>query len=146
MATFTKQVIDPDAHVVETERVWDYLDGVDKKYRPTLTTSPHNPQRQIWVLGGENLGNKFPSPDEQQAAEHLKRFGREVATPMEARELSDVKQRLAHMDELGIGTDYGHGDTSSELNAIARFKAMDHLTPEVTRKILFDNPKRFYGI
>jgi predicted TIM-barrel fold metal-dependent hydrolase len=49
-------------------------------------------------------------------------------------------------DNLVIGTDYGHGDTSSELNAIARFKAMDHLTPAVKRKILYDNPKRFYGI
>ena len=98
------------------------------------------------MLDGENLSNKFPSPGEQQSAEHLKRFGREVVTPVEAREVSDVKQRLAHMDELGNGTDYGHGDISSELNAIARFKAMDHLTPEVKRKILFDNPKRFYGI
>jgi predicted TIM-barrel fold metal-dependent hydrolase len=49
-------------------------------------------------------------------------------------------------ENLVIGTDYGHGDTSSELNAIARFKALDHLTTEVKRKILFDNPKRFYGI
>jgi predicted TIM-barrel fold metal-dependent hydrolase len=49
-------------------------------------------------------------------------------------------------DNLVIGTDYGHGDTSSELNAIARFKAMEQLSNEVKRKILFDNPKRFYGI
>jgi len=141
------QVIDADAHVVETERVWDYLEPADEKYRPTLMASPDNPQRQISLLDGENLGNKLPSPDEQQSAEHLKRFGREVATPVEARELSYVKQRLAHTDELVIGTDYGHDDTSSELNAIARFKAMDHLTPEVKRKILFDNPKeRFNGI
>ena len=47
---------------------------------------------------------------------------------------------------LVIGTDYGHGDTSSELNAISRFKAMGGLSPEVKRKILSDNPKRFYGI
>ncbi len=102
MTTFTNQVIDADAHVVETERVWDYLDAADQKYRPVLLPSPGNPQRQIWVLDGENLGNKFPSPDEQQSAQHLKRFGRQVATPVEARELSDVKRRLAHMDELGI--------------------------------------------
>jgi predicted TIM-barrel fold metal-dependent hydrolase len=47
---------------------------------------------------------------------------------------------------LVIGTDYGHGDTSSELNAISRFKSMEGLSPEVKRKILSDNPKRFYGI
>ena len=95
-------VIDADAHVVETERVWDYLEPCEEKYRPTLMTSPQNPARQIWLLDGENLGNKFPSPDEKQSQEHLKRFGREVATPVQARELSDVRQRLKHMDELGI--------------------------------------------
>jgi predicted TIM-barrel fold metal-dependent hydrolase len=52
----------------------------------------------------------------------------------------------AGADNLLIGTDYGHGDTSSELNAIARFKAMEGLDEEVKRKILSDNPKRFYGI
>ena len=47
---------------------------------------------------------------------------------------------------LVIGTDYGHGDTSSELNAIARFKAMDGLSPGVKQKILSDNPRRFYSL
>jgi predicted TIM-barrel fold metal-dependent hydrolase len=49
-------------------------------------------------------------------------------------------------ENLVIGTDYGHGDTSSELNAISRFKAMEGPDPEVKRKILSDNPRRFYGI
>ena len=95
-------VIDADAHVVETERVWDYLDADEEKFRPTLVPSSDNPQRQNWFLDGENLGPKFPSPDERQSEEHFKRFGREVATPVQARELSDVRQRLQHMDELGI--------------------------------------------
>ena len=95
-------VIDADAHVVETERVWDYLEASEEKFRPTLMTSRENPKRQNWFLDGEDLGFKFPSPDEKQSEEHLKRFGREVATPVKARELSDVTQRLQHMDELGI--------------------------------------------
>jgi hypothetical protein len=49
-------------------------------------------------------------------------------------------------DNLVIGTDYGHGDTSSELNAISRFKAMQGLSAQVKRKILSDNPRQFYGI
>jgi len=96
------EVIDADAHVVETERVWDYLEASEQKFRPTLTVSPDNPQRQVWMLDGENLGSKFPSPNEEESAKHLKKFGREVATPVEARELSDVAQRLRHMDDLGI--------------------------------------------
>ena len=96
------RVIDADAHVVETERVWDYLEGEERRFRPTLETSPQNPKRQIWVLDGENLGFKFPSPNEKESEDHLKRFGREVGTPVAARELTDVAQRLRHMDELGI--------------------------------------------
>ena len=30
------QVIDADAHVVETERTWDYLEPSEQKYRPML--------------------------------------------------------------------------------------------------------------
>jgi predicted TIM-barrel fold metal-dependent hydrolase len=96
------EVIDADAHVVENERVWDYLDASEKKFRPILVTSAGNPRRQAWFLDGENLGPKFPSPDEEESAAHLQKFGREVGTSVQARELSDVKRRLAHMDELGI--------------------------------------------
>ena len=49
-------------------------------------------------------------------------------------------------ENLVIGTHYGHGDTSSELNAISRFKVIESLNPQVKRKILSDNPRRFYGI
>lgn len=98
----TFQVIDADAHVVETERVWDYLEPSEAKFRPTLVPSPNNPQRQQWFLDGECLGSKFPAPNQEQAAAHLKRYGRVVNTPVEARELADVKLRLKHMDELGI--------------------------------------------
>src|SRR4030095_249461 len=101
-ANVKTEVIDADAHVVENERVWDYLEGDEKKYRPTLVALPDNPERQHWILDGENLGPKFPSPNDNESAEHFKRFGREVATPIDARELSDVRQRLQHMDRLGI--------------------------------------------
>ena len=100
--TFVNHVIDADAHVVETERVWDYLEGGDKKFRPSLMPAPDNPKRQVWMLDGENLGFKFPSPDEEESNQHFNRFGREVATPVAAREVSDVSQRLRHMDQLGV--------------------------------------------
>jgi hypothetical protein len=95
-------VIDADAHVVENEHVWDYLEAGEEKYRPTLVAEPDNPERQHWVLDGEDLGPKFPSPNEKQSEEHVKRFGREVGTPVQAREVSDVTQRLRHLDALGI--------------------------------------------
>jgi predicted TIM-barrel fold metal-dependent hydrolase len=49
-------------------------------------------------------------------------------------------------DNLVIGTDYGHGDTSSELNAIARFQAMTDISEVAKRKILSDNPRALYAI
>lgn len=96
------EVIDADAHVVETEQSWNYLEAAEQKYRPTLAPSPSHPNRQNWFLDGEDLGFKFPSPDERQAEQHFKKYGRRVDTPVDARELSDVKRRLRHMDELGI--------------------------------------------
>jgi predicted TIM-barrel fold metal-dependent hydrolase len=53
---------------------------------------------------------------------------------------------IAGEEKLIIGTDYGHGDTSSELNAIARFKALEGIGEAVQREIFSDNPKRFYAI
>ena len=95
-------IIDADAHVVENEQVWDYLEPSEKKYRPTFVPQPDNPERGRWFLDGEFLGNKFPAPGEKQAEEHVKKFGRVVATPIQSRELDDVSMRLKHMDELGI--------------------------------------------
>jgi predicted TIM-barrel fold metal-dependent hydrolase len=49
-------------------------------------------------------------------------------------------------DNLVIGTDYGHGDTSSELNAISRFQAMTDISEVAKRKIRADNPRALYAI
>ena len=49
-------------------------------------------------------------------------------------------------DHLMIGTDYGHHDPSSELNAINLLRNDKRLTSEVVRKILESNPRNFYGL
>ena len=59
MANVKTDVIDADAHVVENEHVWDYLDAGERKYRPVLVADPDNPQHQHWVLDGEDIGPKF---------------------------------------------------------------------------------------
>lgn len=59
---------------------------------------------------------------------------------------TDAVISYAGEDNLVIGTDYGHGDTSSELNAISTFKAMEGLSDVTKRKILWDNPKALYGL
>jgi predicted TIM-barrel fold metal-dependent hydrolase len=52
-------------------------------------------------------------------------------------------------DNLLVGTDYGHADQSAELEAldvIEQRGATGEIPAEVARKILDDNPRRFYGL
>ncbi len=49
-------------------------------------------------------------------------------------------------DNLVIGTDYGHADTSSEIDALRKLQTSGVVPPEVVRKILEDNPKALYGL
>jgi predicted TIM-barrel fold metal-dependent hydrolase len=45
-----------------------------------------------------------------------------------------------------IGTDYGHHDPSSELNAIRLLRNDKRIGAAVIEKILESNPRKFYGI
>lgn len=49
-------------------------------------------------------------------------------------------------DSLVIGTDYGHSDTSSDLDAIKIFRQRDDLSDAVKKKILSDNAKALYAL
>lgn len=109
MATQTKlQVIDADAHVIETDRTWDYLEPSEQKHRPLLFSSPDDPISQYWVIGGKIRGFRFPTLADQTVAEMSQRSGRQMETPQEARELDDVDLRLKHMDQLGIDVQVLH--------------------------------------
>lgn len=80
--------IDADAHVIECERTWDYMEGADRQHRPVLVreAAGDGSVRQYWVIEGRahaqaNVG---------------------LNTPRESREMADVQARLRHMDELEI--------------------------------------------
>jgi hypothetical protein len=47
---------------------------------------------------------------------------------------------------LMTGTDYGHVDMSVEIDALRTLAKNGKARPELARKILVDNPARFYGI
>jgi predicted TIM-barrel fold metal-dependent hydrolase len=49
-------------------------------------------------------------------------------------------------DNLLIGSDYGHSDTSSELEALRNLRDSGRLSPVRLRKIMEENPSRLYGI
>ena len=59
----------------------------------------------------------------------------------------DLPYVLSHAgeDRLMIGTDYGHHDPSTELNAIHLLRNDKRIAPGVVSKILETNPKKFYG-
>lgn len=98
------QVIDADAHVVENDLTWDYLEPAEEKYRPIMVPSQDDPSRGAWVVDGvpaPALRRKFT---EDQIKELSRIAGRDMATPEAAREMTDIGLRLRHMDELGIDT------------------------------------------
>jgi len=91
--------IDSDAHVLETTKTWDYLEGDDKRYTPYIVTQTHGPelkandgkntQQNYWLIGNRPMGKD-----------------RNVGTEMSRAiaEMEDIPGRLAHMDELDIET------------------------------------------
>lgn len=97
------RVIDADAHVIETERTWDYLAPADAKYRPVLSPPPgENPAEGGWMVNGV-LGPAFIRRfTDEQIKKMSATAGRNMNTRKELREMTDIPGRLAHMDELGI--------------------------------------------
>ena len=53
--------------------------------------------------------------------------------------------RYSGEDNIIMGTDYGHADTSTELEALHRLQAEAEIEPEVARKILDDNGLKANG-
>ena len=49
-------------------------------------------------------------------------------------------------DNILIGTDYGHTDVSSAMDAIRVFQEMDDVSDQAKAKILYDNPRALYGL
>ena len=80
--------IDADAHVIETEHTWDYLEGDDKRFRP-VPISPEMPsgkRQNFWIINGKLIGGRD-------------NIG--LDTPKESRDMANIDVRLAHMDEIG---------------------------------------------
>ena len=58
-------IVDADAHVVETEHTWDFLDQSEKKFRPQLFSSVDNSNMQYWFVEGKSVGFRPPTLTEQ---------------------------------------------------------------------------------
>src|SRR5687768_18447747 len=94
--------IDSDAHVVESERTWDYIDRADQKYRPLIVRPRGEGGGEYWFIDGKIRGLVRIVMTAQELAEVSERTGRDIQTPRETREMENVQARLNHMDQLGI--------------------------------------------
>ena len=98
-------VIDADAHVLETERTWDYLDPADQQYRPVLVAPRDDATHEHWMIDGKLRGLRFATLTEQEVARRAERSGRNVATLLASREMNDVELRLqVHTLEVKVAT------------------------------------------
>ena len=89
--------IDADAHVIETEATFEYLDPELEKHRPWVTVMKGNDvtirglegnlQKEFWVIDGRLY------PKEGNIG---------FNTTKESREMENIQSRLDHMDELEI--------------------------------------------
>ena len=97
-------VIDADAHVIETERTWDYLDASQKSFRPLLLrgTAASGAERQFWYIDGKIKRSSEASGPTTPGQVHKEKLSGRDRTTAASRQLDDVGARLAHMDELGI--------------------------------------------
>ena len=113
-------VVDSDAHVLETERTWDFLEPSEEKFRPILFqkvpgsgatsvfTQFAGADQDYWVIDGKISGLRFPTLGEQGMKDFEARTGRKIDTPMESRGLDDVSLRLKYMDQTGVDVEIVH--------------------------------------
>ena len=89
MTAHALPVIDADAHVIENESTWSFMQPAEERFRPVAETVTRKgePGRDYWVF---------------DRIRELRNVSPDGATPVATRELIDVAARLAHMDELGI--------------------------------------------
>ena len=80
-------VIDADAHVVETERTWEYMEEAERLFKPEVVVPKAGGDREYWLIEGRAFAKNT-------------NIGKD--TPDEAREVSNIATRLAHMDALAV--------------------------------------------
>jgi predicted TIM-barrel fold metal-dependent hydrolase len=87
-------VIDADAHVVEWERTWEYMDESAMDFRPRVMVFKDAAQKPSGQRAGEYwmIGGRVFAKDSN--------IGFDI--PKEKREAADIEARLAHMDDLGV--------------------------------------------
>jgi predicted TIM-barrel fold metal-dependent hydrolase len=87
------------------------------------------------------LGQRLPRGQATRVLENNRMYVSCEAT-------DDLPHIIKHVgdDNLVIGTDYGHIDPSSELNAMSKLRARRDVDARTIEKILSDNARALYGL
>jgi predicted TIM-barrel fold metal-dependent hydrolase len=95
-----------------------------------------------WAM--HELRNRFP----RLGRKWPDNFAREYRMYVTCENTDDLGYvvREAGEDILIIGTDYGHTDTASDIDAIKTFLARTDISEEVKHKVTSDNPRALYGL
>jgi uncharacterized protein len=104
------QIIDADAHVVESDHTWDYIDAADQQYRPVPLESrvDSDTKLQFWLIDGKVRGFRFPAFSAEALEKQRQKLGRRFADDQESREMGNVDLRLEHMDRSGVDVQVLH--------------------------------------
>ncbi len=86
----------------------------------------------------------------------LKRKGQEMSDTLMAdnnmfvacQSTDDLDYIISYAGEgqLVVGTDYGHNDTSTDIDAMRKLRADGKVAPQVIDRILGDNARVLYGL
>lgn len=96
--------VDCDAHVDESEATWDYLAADESRFRPVLL----DPVSQAQLAGVQGFSPGDERPHRlwllSDGTVRLRRFreDKKQGTTEGARTLTNIGERLQHMDEMGI--------------------------------------------
>lgn len=101
------EVIDADAHVIETDETWEYLDPAERKFRPQLVSGELS-DKQYWIVDNKVVGPPILAESDEAYERKTANSLRNMATPQAARKLRNIPLRLEHMSFLGIDTQVLH--------------------------------------
>ncbi len=93
-------IIDADAHVIEIDATWEYMDPGERRYKPgvALQTLDNGEVVKYWIIGGRAIRTAWPGGGAQS---EFGLFIGNVPLSPESKYMLDVQARVAHMDELG---------------------------------------------
>ena len=89
-------IIDSDAHVIETDKTWEYYTEADKHLKPMRLQDKDTGAEFLRFEGDSRL-----HPIQRTRDVSGPNLGDRMETPDDSRLLTNVQSRIRHMDELG---------------------------------------------